>query len=238
MADTKISTVTITRNRSDTLRQCIERIMVCSDHLGEIIVVDSGSTDWTLEMLDKFFPEVIVVKLGKNLGGWSRNYGFAKAQYEFIGQIDSDVLVRPHWDSILLENFSDPSVGLVGPQGWLMQGWERPNEGIPGKIGENVDFLTGYIWMQRNVPGFRYPKRFGFWHEDWAFSAIVKELGWKIKQSAPCAHHLCLRGEVDWDAHDQGLDRVRKLFMHSDKLTFEQFDQKAFLESLKLKESH
>ena len=231
MTAPKISTVTLTHNRADTLRQCIERIMMYSDHLGEIIVVDSGSTDWTLEMLEEFFPEVIVVKLGENLGGWGRNFGFEKAQYEFIGQIDSDVLVGPHWDSILLKSFSDSSVGLTGPQGWLMQGWERPNEGKAGRAGDYVDFLTGYIWLQRNIPEFRYPDGFGFWHEDWAFSAVVKELGWKIKQSATCANHLCLRGEVDWDAHEKGLDRVRELFMSSDNLTFEQFDQKAFLKN-------
>lgn len=225
-----ISIVTLTYNRKDQLKSCLAHIQKNTRSDCEMIVVDNGSEDGTQEMVAQDFPEARLISLEGNRGGWCRNYGFAEAEGKFIGQVDSDVLVWPSWDRILLRYLEEEEIGMVGPQGWIFTNWERPNEGRKADIQENVDFLTGFCWMMRNIPDFRYDEEFGYWHEDLSFSFRVKSLGWKIRQSQPCCTHLALRGEVNWKDHDAGLQKVKEIWMQNLNLRFEAFDQKRFLE--------
>lgn len=200
-----------------------------NDH--EIIVVDNGSTDGTQNMIKEYFPEVILIPLKGNSGGWCRNYGFEIAQSPYIYQVDDDVLVRPHWDSILLRYF-EKDVGIVGPQGWIFTNWDRPNEAEKAQNGDYCDLLTGYCWLMHNEKEFRYDKRFQYWHEDLNFSFQVKSLGYRLRQTPFCCNHLNLRSHIDWEEHDQGLKLVRENWIYSTKLNFEKFDQKKFLAGL------
>ena len=229
-SDVKISTVTLTYNRKDILRQCIEHIMMYTDNNHEIIVVDNGSTDGTQEMIREYFPDIILILLKGNSGGWCRNYGFEVSRGEYIGQIDDDTIVGPHWDSILLRYFEE-DVGIVGPQGWVFTNWERPNEGKKAENGEYCDYLTGFLWLQKNNPRFRYDKRFGYWHEDLDFSLRVKSFGYRLKQSLSCCSHLAKRPFVDRKKHDKGLDLVKRNWIQSSKLKFEEFNQREFLQN-------
>jgi len=227
----KLSIVILTYNRWISLSRCIEKIIQNTHHPFEIIVVDNGSADGTPKLVELIFPAVKLISLQGNQGGWTRNYGFELANGEFIAQIDDDVNVWSKWDQILLKYLS-AEIGLVGPQGWIFTNWERPNEGKKAENGQFCDFLTGFCWMMRNEPGFRYDERFGYWHEDLSLSFRIKSLGWRIRQSFPCGNHLAMRPSVDWTAHDRGLDLVRENWMESDQLKLEEFDQQDFLKKL------
>lgn len=100
----KISIIVPAYNAEKTIRRCIESICATNYHNKEIIVVNDGSKDGTLDILN------VLAKQNENLfiidkqnGGVSsaRNAGLDKATGDFIIFVDSDDYV----DSSLLDNY-------------------------------------------------------------------------------------------------------------------------------------
>jgi len=82
----------------------------------EVIVVDNGSTDGSLEWL-KARGDVRVLEMGSNLGApAARNRGLAVASGERVLFCDNDVLFTPRWHEILTGHLEAwPDIGMVGP---------------------------------------------------------------------------------------------------------------------------
>jgi GT2 family glycosyltransferase len=114
---TSIAVVILNYNGVSLLRQFLPSVV---KHSGpaEVIVADNGSTDDSLELLAKEFPNVRVVTLDKNFGfcgGYNRALREIKADYYVL--LNSDVEVTPGWIlplKALLDN--DPSIASVQPK--------------------------------------------------------------------------------------------------------------------------
>jgi N-acetylglucosaminyl-diphospho-decaprenol L-rhamnosyltransferase len=87
----KLSIIIITWNDADRLERCLKSIMHCKDEIDhETIVVDNGSNDHTLEMLERF-NSVKVIKNQRNLGmAPARNIGIKNAKGSYLFFLDSD----------------------------------------------------------------------------------------------------------------------------------------------------
>lgn len=91
MNDTPLVTVNILSfNRKDELRNTLTKVYEQDYKNIEVIVVDNASSDGSREMVEKEFPDVQLIKLGKNIGiaGW--NEGFKVAKGEYILVLDDD----------------------------------------------------------------------------------------------------------------------------------------------------
>lgn len=76
------------------LEKCLESLCNQTYKNFEIIIIDDGSTDESMKIIEKYkllFPKLIKSFRKKN-GGLSdaRNYGLSKAQGEYVGFVDSD----------------------------------------------------------------------------------------------------------------------------------------------------
>ena len=74
--------------------------------LADVIVADNGSTDNSLELLTKRFPEVKVLPFNENYGyagGYNEAIGRLR-QYRFSVLLNSDVEVTPRWIEPILDN--------------------------------------------------------------------------------------------------------------------------------------
>lgn len=79
-----------------------------------VMVVDNGSTDGSLSLLETRYPWVGVLALGKNLGfGGGNNAGVEASDSDIIVLLNNDTRVSPDWLGNLLKPFSDPGVGAV-----------------------------------------------------------------------------------------------------------------------------
>ncbi len=110
-----IALVIINYNTCDHLRNCLESMRA---YQGEVIVVDSGSTDGSLELLRTQFPRVTVRLTEGNLGyGAAANLGIRVSQSEYVLLLNSDTLIRPE-TATALASFLDshPRAGLAGPR--------------------------------------------------------------------------------------------------------------------------
>jgi cellulose synthase/poly-beta-1,6-N-acetylglucosamine synthase-like glycosyltransferase len=106
-------------NAKDTIENALHHIFNI-DYSGiiEVIVVNDGSTDNTLDILNKLkkkYPKLVIINNPKNLGNAARsqNVGLKHAKGEIIGIVDDDSY--PSKDSVekMVGFFDDSKVGAV-----------------------------------------------------------------------------------------------------------------------------
>lgn len=102
----KISAIVITYNASDTIAKCIDALKKVSD---EIIIIDSYSTDNTLELCRK---KNITVFQQDWLGyGPQKNFGISKSSYDYILSLDADEIIS---DELAVSIKNEKNKGLTG----------------------------------------------------------------------------------------------------------------------------
>jgi len=79
----------------------------------EIIVVDSGSCDKTLEIAEKYADKILIGKKGI---AYNRQIGAEEASGEIIATTDSDCIHPRNWLSNLLKYFDDENVVCASGQ--------------------------------------------------------------------------------------------------------------------------
>lgn len=114
-----ISVIIVSWNVADILRDCLKSLY--DSALGgrtiEVIVVDSASTDETVAMMRREFPQVIVLPQAENLG-YTRcnNIGLKIAQGRHLLLLNPDTLILGSALAELSAYLDEqPHVGLVGP---------------------------------------------------------------------------------------------------------------------------
>lgn len=83
----KVSVVIITKDEEDNLIYCLESVK----DFDEIIVVDSGSCDKTIEIAKKYTPKVFI----RNFDNFSlqKNFAISKCKNDWVLSIDADEVV-------------------------------------------------------------------------------------------------------------------------------------------------
>ncbi len=115
----KISIIIPVKNGEETINACLkgifEQTLISQT---EIIIIDSGSTDKTLEIIKKYPVRLFEIKPEEFGHGKTRNHGASLAKGEFLQMTVQDA--RPaskDWLEIMLSNFEDKEVvGVTGKQ--------------------------------------------------------------------------------------------------------------------------
>jgi glycosyltransferase involved in cell wall biosynthesis len=112
MAD--VSVVIATHNRSSLVKQAIDSVLAQSEPVREVIIVDDGSTDDTLEELAAYGDRIRVFSQKQAGPSAARNRAIREAVGEWIGFLDDDDV----WLPIKIEKQmqlvrQNPQVGLV-----------------------------------------------------------------------------------------------------------------------------
>ena len=101
-------------NRKDELRITLQMVFTQDYKNIEVIVVDNASTDGSPEMVKKEFPDVQLIRLGKNIGiaGWNEGFKIAKGKYVLV--LDDDAYPDNNAISISLEEIEkNPLMGAI-----------------------------------------------------------------------------------------------------------------------------
>jgi glycosyltransferase involved in cell wall biosynthesis len=111
--DHKVSVVLLTKDSAATVRRSLESIFQQTRKPDEVVVVDGGSTDGTLEIVGRY-PVKLFSEPGLGFG-YARNLGVEKAEGDIIFFIDSDCYADHRWIEKALPHFNDPEVaGVTG----------------------------------------------------------------------------------------------------------------------------
>ena len=121
----KISVVILSHNKIDYTRTCIHSLLETDYPDWELVIVDNGSDDGTVEWLKKFHNEaknhnipVTLIFNSGNIGcSTARNQGIEASSGELIAFCDNDIALRNrNWLKLMAKDLADPSVGMVGPK--------------------------------------------------------------------------------------------------------------------------
>ncbi len=114
-----ISIVIVNWNTRDFLVQCLDSIYKTQGQSpSEIIVVDNDSKDGSAQAVEELFPEVILIRSGKNLGyAAGNNLGIARATGDLVLTLNPDTELQTHTLSVATEVLlSDEKCGCAAVQ--------------------------------------------------------------------------------------------------------------------------
>lgn len=119
--DTKpaLSICIVSWNVANDLRGCLSSLFGREQGIDyEVIVIDNGSRDGTLDMLRREFPQVRRVENHENRGfGTANNQGIRLARGGYVLFLNPDTLVYPGALAKMVDFLRDrPEVGVVGPK--------------------------------------------------------------------------------------------------------------------------
>jgi GT2 family glycosyltransferase len=111
---------------------CLESLRRQTFRDFDVTVIDNGSRDGSLGLLEKSYPQVNIISLDRNYGfAFGVNRGIEATKDEFISLLNNDIELDPHWLEELHQALIEhPEVGACGPK--LMRYWERERINILG----------------------------------------------------------------------------------------------------------
>jgi len=174
----KISIIILSWNTKSLLHDCLKSLK--GD--GEVIVVDNGSTDGSVQMVQKEFPRVKLIKNQKNLGfGAANNQGIKAAQGDYLLLLNSDTVVKNDAPLKMAEFLSEnPQVGVVGCRLLNPDGSLQPSAGPFPSLGVTFMMLFLEHWL-KNFVRTSFPK---VTEVDWVMGAalmtrreVIKKVG-------------------------------------------------------------
>jgi GT2 family glycosyltransferase len=113
---TRLAVAIVNYNTVDDLRACLETVRAAG--AGEVVVKDNGSTDGSVEMVEREFPEVRVLESRDNPGyGAASNQAIAACRSPYVFLLNSDVLLAPDTLEVLADHLdANPRAAIVGPR--------------------------------------------------------------------------------------------------------------------------
>jgi biofilm PGA synthesis N-glycosyltransferase PgaC len=189
-------------NASRYIEKCLESILNQSYPIQNILIVDDGSTDNTLDLIKKY-PNLQIIQHPENRGlAAARNTALHALITTFIANIDSDCIAEKDWLENLMKDFTDEKIVGVGgklfetnqstvPDFWrvihMKQHWG--DEKIV-----NSDWLFGHSAVFRksaleSING--YQEKFRTNYEDLDLSRRLREKGYTVVyEPQAVVHHL------------------------------------------------
>jgi len=194
----KLSSIVITTwNSFDLTKQCIDSVLKNTFLPFEIILVDNGSRDKSIEKLEKTFIKLKNLKVIKNKVNkgfpFALNQGYRQAKGHYVVHLNNDAFVTENWLEELIKTIdSDEKLVVVGvkevsPSQFLDKKLIKEIKSRPNKT--KLTCPVGWITKKKFIEeiGFTDAEHFSpiYGEEaDWNFRARKK--GYKIIECSKC----------------------------------------------------
>ncbi len=200
-----VSIVIVNFDGRDLLRKCLASVDAQPYRPVEIIVVDNGSTDGSIAMLEKAFPHVKVLSNSRNLGfAEANNQGVRAASGEVVVLLNNDTTVSRGWIEGLLRYLDVPGVAVVTSRVITDGVPERfyAMNGTINVLGYNIMqyfadttrvFFGGgaSLAFRKRLVGDPFPEEYFLYHEDVYLSWRMRLLGYDVRMSQDSiVHHV------------------------------------------------
>ncbi len=195
----KTAVVILNWNGEKLLKEFLPSVIQNSKE-AEVIVADNGSTDNSIEFLQKEFPQIRIIDNKENLGfAQGYNKALEEVQADYYVLLNSDVQVGPNWISPIIELMEkDPLIACVQPK--LLSYMERTKFEYAGAAGGHIDYL-GYPFCRGRV--------FNSLEEDNGQYDDIKEIFWATGAAlfVRASIYKTLGGlDKDFFAHQEEID--------------------------------
>jgi hypothetical protein len=122
MQNVCLSIIIVSYNTKDVIRNCLSSIYQNHPELPfEIIVVDNNSLDESQKVLEREFPDVILITNSENVGfARANNQGIEISKGKYILILNPDTVLFPGaLDRMLAYMEKNPDIGAITPKIWL-----------------------------------------------------------------------------------------------------------------------
>src|SRR5689334_19358063 len=126
-------------NTRDLLRTCIEAALKQS--ADELAIIDSGSTDGSIEMVQSLFPAVHLIQAPNQGFGAAANHLLESCRTPYLLILNSDAILHPQAVSTLVRELEmHPKAAIAAPRlyscnGTVQRSWRQ----FPGSLAWLVD---------------------------------------------------------------------------------------------------
>ena len=133
-----VDVVLLTKNSEKVLEKCLESVYQ-NVPVGQLIAVDSYSTDRTLDILNQFNEKYHNVKIVYDRGtrATARQKGIQQVNTDWFMFVDSDVVLCKNWHQKAIKHI-DKNVGAV----WGIEVWSTI---------QNQTTLKLFLWITRKI---------------------------------------------------------------------------------------
>ena len=144
---TNVSIIIVNYNTLHVLKPCIDSIVEKTHDVSyEIIVVDNGSTDESLETLSDD-SRVTLIPTGENLGfGKANNKGLEQAKGKYIFFLNSDTLLKNNAIKMLYD-FAEQYQDKLGALGCILEDRQGNRIHSYGQFPKMSDDFQKFLWI-------------------------------------------------------------------------------------------
>lgn len=207
----KLSIIIVNFNTKELLSNCLHSIFThpCNEEF-EVLVVDNASSDGSLEMVERAYPQVKLISNQKNLGfAGANNQGIRESRGTYVLLLNSDTeILEGALQSKIEFMDSNPQAGAIGCQLLLPDGVPQPftygkdptlsylihrilrmllkHKYMHIWVGEGIvetEWVTGACMMVRReaIDSVGYlDEKFFMYFEDNDWCHRMREKGWKV----------------------------------------------------------
>ena len=115
----RVLTIVVTYNAGPHIRQCLDSLL-SSGVTTDVLIIDNGSTDGTIELIQSEFPELEFIQSPENLGfGKANNIGLRRALnqgYDYAFLLNQDAWIQQDTLSALIDHHeTHQDYGILSP---------------------------------------------------------------------------------------------------------------------------
>jgi rhamnosyltransferase len=171
----EVSIIVLTKNGRPHLEQLLPTVVAQADKVsGELIAVDSGSDDGTLELLQRFPVHIAQIPPEEFHHARTRNFAARLARGRVLVLLSQDAIpASENWLESMIRNFDDPQVGAV-------YGRQVPKPGSSLERRQALDAVYGEVRVVKD-PAHRNGLGYRFYHFSDANAAIRRSV-WEKTQ--------------------------------------------------------
>jgi GT2 family glycosyltransferase len=141
----KVIIIVLNWNGKEDTIECLESLKRVTYSNYDIMLVDNGSTDGSVEFFRKWYPTLEIIENGENLGfAEGNNVGIRKAlenEVDYVLLLNNDTVVDPEFlEEMVKVAESNLKIGIVGPK---ICYYHNPSK--IWSVGGDINLFTGSI---------------------------------------------------------------------------------------------
>jgi biofilm PGA synthesis N-glycosyltransferase PgaC len=212
--------ITPARNDEEFIEKVLQSMIVQTVLPTKWVIVDDGSTDRTVEIVESYAQRHPWIELVRRSGRKDRNFagkvhafneGLARVQHlelELIGNLDADISFAPdHYEFLLSRFVEDPTLGVAGTA-YTQEGWDSTQDSFEGRASVHGACQLFRLQCFQEIGGYRPSRPGGI---DWMAVTTARMKGWKTESFLERRfHHYRIMGTAERSALGAMFDYGKK----------------------------
>jgi len=145
-------------NTKDLLENCLHSVYQKTKKTKfEVIVVDNGSNDGSIEMIRRKFPQVKLIENNENVGfSKATNRGIEMSTSRYVLLLNSDTVLLDDFHDVLVYADNNPQIGAIGCKLLYPNGSIQPSANQFISLGDEIlrTFRMGQYGRRPELRGF------------------------------------------------------------------------------------